>query len=121
MTEHYQSSEFENYPDTRVRRAFLWIKVDESIKKKKKKKLKDEMNRERPNKSNINNHKMKYKLKNQRQRSTFRNFFRLWVFRIDDQNLVRTQNSNIFRFFEKKTLLTASNLYQFRNPINKLN
>lgn len=83
MTEQYQSSEFENYPDTRVRRAFLWIKVDETVKKKKKKKKTkyDDEDIDLP-KTMTKNRKLAYKSNKNRHRSMFNNFFRLWVFRI---------------------------------------
>lgn len=79
---NYQSTEFENYSDTRVRRAFLWIKVDETIKTKKNTRL--------PKKA-TKNPKLKHKLNGNRHRRTFRNFFRLWVFRIVEPSSVSMQ------------------------------
>lgn len=73
----YKSSNSENYGDTRVRRAYLWIKVD-AIKSKKKFRenfvmAKNSTRKLRKSNGDSDGH--------QRQR-TFRNFFRLWVFQV---------------------------------------
>lgn len=75
----YKSSIPENYGDTRVRRAFLWIKVD-AIKSKKKSRENFVLAR------NSTRKLRKPSVGNQRQR-TFRNFFRLWVFQVVESSV----------------------------------
>lgn len=76
QTQYQQSNSDYDNSDMRVRRAFLWIKVDESIRKK----AADDA------RNSTKNHKFKG---NRRQR----NFFRLWVFHIVETNSVRLTNS----------------------------
>lgn len=77
----YKSSIPGNYGDTRVRRAFLWIKVD-AIKSKKKFRENFVMAK------NSTRNQRKPNVNHQRQR-TFRNFFRLWVFQVVDSSVSR--------------------------------
>ncbi|XP_055312762.1 uncharacterized protein MAL13P1.304 isoform X2 [Sitodiplosis mosellana] len=67
----YQQSNTDFNSDTRVRRAFLWIKVDE---------LAPKINNK---KKNVTKHH-KAKGKHRHRTNNHRNFFRLWVFRIDE-------------------------------------
>lgn len=69
----------EDYGDTRVRRAFLWIKVD-AIKSKKKLRENFVMAK------NSTRKLRKSSVGHQRQR-TFRNFFRLWVFQVVESSV----------------------------------
>lgn len=75
----FKSSIPENYSDTRVRRAFLWIKVD-AIESKKKFRENFVMAK------NSTRKLRKSKVGHQRQR-TFRNFFRLWVFQVVESSV----------------------------------
>lgn len=69
----YQQSNFDyDNSDMRVRRAFLWIKVDETIRKKAA--------------GGARNSTKHQKFKGNRRH---RNFFRLWVFHIAETNPVR--------------------------------
>lgn len=78
---HYQQPNFdENYSDVRVRRAFLWIKVDEVLNKSK-----NFANA----KHSIKNQKSKLKPNSHGRHHSFRKFFRLWVFQIVQSNPVR--------------------------------
>lgn len=72
---HYKSFDPENYDDTRVRRAFLWIKVD-AIKSKKK------LSENFVWAKNSSRKLRKLHGGHQRHQRTFRNFFRLWVFQV---------------------------------------
>lgn len=86
----YKSSIPENYDDTRVRRAFLWIKVD-AIKSKKKFRENFVMAK------NSTRKLRKSSVSHQRQRQrTFRNFFRLWVFQVVESSVSQSMaNANI--------------------------
>lgn len=75
----FKSSIPENYDDTRVRRAFLWIKVD-AIKSKKQFRENVVMAK------NSTRRLRKPSVSHQRQR-TFRNFFRLWVFQVVESSV----------------------------------
>lgn len=82
---HYQTLDTENYADTRVRRAFLWIKVDEIAKPKRKFSNATVKQFARKNGK---------KLHSRPHRLTFRHFFRLWVFRIAESNSVSVKKPN---------------------------
>lgn len=87
---HYQQPNFdENYSDVRVRRAFLWIKVDEVLNKSNnfanaKHSIKNQKSKLKPN-----SHGSPIIQKSHGRRHSFRKFFRLWVFQIVQSNPVR--------------------------------
>lgn len=66
----------ENHLNVRVRRAFIWIKIDKEVKNKKSIVFSQYLNK-------------KQRLKGIGHRSTLHHFFRLWVFHIAEPTSVR--------------------------------
>lgn len=99
---YYQSNFDDNYSDVQVRRAFLWIKVDEVIIKSNKTKVG----------VNGRNSTKSHKAKSNGRRNPSRNFFRLWVFRIVESSSVSIE---IFKFSLKKCAFHVN-----RKKLNKL-
>lgn len=88
----YKSSNSENYGDTRVRRAFLWIKVD-AIKSKKKFRENFVMAKNSTR-----------KIQSQR---TFRNYFRLWVFQV-----VESVSSMFYYYMRKEKKMKLNHFHR---------